>query len=98
MEEAKIEKYLMTQVQRLGYMCLKFTSPGTRAVPDRIIIGKGQVHFVELKAPGQKPRADQLKMHDKLKAHGLVVKVIDSKQGVDDYVRKLIEGEWKFGS
>ena len=46
MEEAKIEKYLTTQVQRLGYMCLKFTSPGTRAVPDRIIIGKGQVHVV----------------------------------------------------
>ncbi|MCY7730786.1 VRR-NUC domain-containing protein [Aerococcus urinaeequi] len=98
MEEAKIEKYLTTQVQRLGYMCLKFTSPGTRAVPDRIIIGKGQVHFVELKAPGQKPRADQLKMHDKLKAQGLVVKVIDSKRGVDDYVRKLIEGGLKIGS
>lgn len=98
MEEAKIEKYLASQLQRRGYMCLKFTSPGTRAVPDRIIIGKGQVQFVELKAPGQKPRADQLKMHDNLKAHGLVVKVIDSKQGVDDYVRKLIEGEMKFGS
>lgn len=93
MDEAKIEKYLTSQVQRLGYMCLKFTSPGTRAVPDRIIIGKGKVYFVELKAPGQKPRADQIKMHSKLKAHGVDVKVLDTKRRVDDYVRGLKEAE-----
>ena len=51
MKESQIERRLVEGVKRLGGMCLKFVSPGTLGVPDRIIItAKGRVIFVELKA------------------------------------------------
>ena len=50
MKESQIERRLVEGVKRLGGMCLKFVSPGTLGVPDRIIItAKGRVIFVELK-------------------------------------------------
>ena len=42
MNESRIERHLVDGVKRLGGMCVKFVSPGTPGVPDRII-------FVELK-------------------------------------------------
>ena len=49
MKESQIERRLVEGVKRLGGMCLKFVSPGTLGVPDRIIItAKGRVIFVEL--------------------------------------------------
>ena len=38
MKESQIERRLVEGVKRLGGMCLKFVSPGTLGVPDRIII------------------------------------------------------------
>lgn len=50
MLESTIEKYLVEEIKKLGGMCLKFTSPSTSGVPDRIIITEnGKVIFVELK-------------------------------------------------
>ena len=55
--EAKVRKYATSK----GCLFWKFTSPGTNGVPDRIIIGPGgQMAFLELKAPGEKPSAQQL--------------------------------------
>ena len=43
-------------------MALKFVSPGMNGVPDRIVLmPDGKMAFVELKAPGKKPRPLQLK-------------------------------------
>lgn len=47
--EAKIEAYFKKAVEKAGYLQYKFTS-GVTGVPDRIIIGDGQMAFVELKA------------------------------------------------
>ncbi len=41
--ENDIEKYLVRQIKRIGALCYKFTSPGTRGVPDRIILYQGNV-------------------------------------------------------
>ena len=50
MTEATIERHLVDGVKKLGGMCLKFVSPSTPGVPDRLIITKdGKVIFVELK-------------------------------------------------
>ncbi len=49
MTESAIEKHLVDGVKKLGGMCLKFTSPTTAGVPDRLIIIDGKVIFVELK-------------------------------------------------
>lgn len=41
------------------------------------------VHFVELKATGQKPTELQEREHEKMRARGFVVRVIDSKAEID---------------
>ena len=50
MKESTIERHLVEGVKRLGGMCIKFTSPGTPGVPDRLIItATGRSIFAELK-------------------------------------------------
>ncbi|HAP5399758.1 TPA: VRR-NUC domain-containing protein [Enterococcus faecalis] len=90
--ENDIEKYLVRQIKRIGALCYKFTSPGTRGVPDRIILYQGNVFFVELKRPGGKPRKDQLKTIEKFKEQLIPVFVIDSKQGVDTLIYAMQSG------
>ena len=47
MTEASIEKRLVEGVKKLGGICLKFVSPSTPGVPDRIVItADGRVIFV----------------------------------------------------
>lgn len=92
MLESKIEKKLVSQVRRLGGECLKFVSPGNAGVPDRIVMmPHGKINFVELKAPGKKPRSLQLAVHDRFKHLGFPVTVIDSLEGVEAFVRALEE-------
>ena len=46
MREQDIERNLTRQVKQLGGLCLKFVSPGTAGVPDRLIIlPSGRVVF-----------------------------------------------------
>jgi hypothetical protein len=50
-KESKIEQALRNEVIKLGGLCLKFKTGQFSGVPDRIILLKGKVWFVELKAP-----------------------------------------------
>lgn len=92
--EEPIESYLVRRCRARHWLCLKFVSPGHRAVPDRIILMPGgQMAFVELKRPGGKPRGDQRAMFRRMQRLGHEVLVIDSREGVD----KLVGGGGKFG-
>ena len=83
MRERDIEKALVRRVKKLGGLCEKFTSPGRRSVPDRLItLPSNRVIFVELKAPGGKPTELQQRDHDRRKSLGCDVRVIDSIEGV----------------
>lgn len=54
MRENYVEKTLRDAVKKQGGWCLKFVSPGTGGVPDRIcLLPGGVLAFVELKAPGR---------------------------------------------
>jgi hypothetical protein len=86
MLERDIEQALVKRVKDLGGKCEKFTSPGRRSVPDRIVTLPGNIIiFVELKAPGKKPTAKQLKDHKERSALGCDVRVIDSLELVDAF-------------
>jgi len=79
--EKDVEAALVRRVKALGGLCEKFTSPGRRSVPDRIItMPNGQIIFVELKAPNKKPTDAQLKDHERRRALGCDVRVIDNKE------------------
>ncbi|WP_054939050.1 VRR-NUC domain-containing protein [Paenibacillus ihuae] len=89
MRERDIETYLRKQVKAAGGLAYKWTSPGNAGVPDRIVVLPfNRVHFVELKAPGQKPTPLQLAQHRELTARGCSVWVIDSKEGVDAFLQE----------
>lgn len=86
--ERVIETYLRDACKARGILGLKFVSPGTRGVPDRVLLGLDAdgapvTIFVEIKRPGAKPRASQLHCHAEMTRHGAHVAVVDTKAGVD---------------
>lgn len=87
--EGKVEKHLRDAAKARGYLCFKFASCGTNGVPDRIVIGNGRTVFVELKAPGETPRPNQLAMHRLMRKAGAEVWVIDTTEGVDAFLENL---------
>jgi hypothetical protein len=87
MRETDIEKYLRKEAVKRGALAMKFTSPGLRGVPDRLVCFPGGIQvFVELKAPGKKPSKQQQYRIKQLEALGCIVRVIDTKAGVDNLI------------
>lgn len=90
MKEYAVEKHLVQKAQECGGACLKFTSPGTAGVPDRIVIlPGGKIGFAELKAPGKKPRRLQRNVLRRLYWLGCRVCVIDNPKSADGFIRRL---------
>ena len=87
MKESVVEKYLREQVELRGGLCEKHTAPGRRGVPDRLVTWLHFMELVETKAPGKKPRPDQVRDHARRAALGVHVPVLDTKAKVDEYVR-----------
>ena len=84
MRERTVEQALTRAVQAHGGLCWKFTSPGLAGVPDRIIVlPGGHVGFVEVKAPGQKPRPVQHHRLNQLHALGATALVVDHPDQIE---------------
>ncbi|MFV0503735.1 MAG: VRR-NUC domain-containing protein [Lachnospirales bacterium] len=78
MREKEIEKKLVSAVKMMGGICPKFTSPGFDGMPDRLVLlPKRKFGFVEVKAPGEKPRPLQIARHKLLIKLGFKVYVLD---------------------
>lgn len=83
MREKVIEQKLGTEVKKRGGICPKFTSPGFDGMPDRLVLlPVGKVGFVELKAPGKKPKPLQLARIKLLRSLGFQVFVLDEKEQI----------------
>ncbi len=90
MQERQIERKLKDAVKDRGGLALKFVSPGTVGVPDRIVLAPGgRVYFIELKAPGKSLSPKQVKMAAVLERLGHQVRVIDSLEKVKRFVEGL---------
>jgi len=84
MNEKAIEQKLVLAVKSMGGIAPKFVSPGFDGMPDRLILlPGGSVAFVEVKAPGNKPRPLQLARHKLLRDLGFKVYVLDSVAGIE---------------
>ena len=90
MREKEIELQLLKAVKRMGGRALKFTSVGFDGMPDRLVLMPGgKCGFVEVKAPGKKPRALQLVRHEMLKALGFKVYVLDAKEQIEEIINEI---------
>ncbi len=90
--ERKIEAKLKGEVENLGGLALKFTSPGMAGVPDRLVLlPKARIVFVELKAPGKKLRPLQQKRKKQLESLGFKVYVIDSYKKIELFLQEVME-------
>lgn len=94
MREKVIEQKLTKAVRQNGGVCWKFTSPGTAGVPDRIILmPKGQIAFVEVKAPDERPRPLQLSRHRLLRKLGFKVYVLDALEDIEKIILEVMNNE-----
>ena len=76
--EKSIERKLVEAVKNMGGIAPKFVSPGFDGMPDRIVLlPHGMMAFVEVKAPGKKPRPLQVSRHGLLQRLGFKVYVLD---------------------
>lgn len=88
--EKTIEKYLVSAVEKLGGLCIKFPPLFFAGFPDRIVLlPRARIVFVETKDKGKKPRRVQTVVHEKLRALGFRVEVLDSKTGIDEFITTL---------
>ncbi len=79
MLEKTIEQKLVKAVKNMGGIALKFVSPGFDGMPDRLVLlPKGKIAFVEVKAPNKTPRPLQLARHEMLQRFGFKVYVLDN--------------------
>ena len=89
--EKQIEQSFVKAVKNMGGIAPKFVSPGFDGMPDRIVLlPYGKFAFVEVKAPGKKPRPLQVSRHGLLKSLGFKVYVLDDTDqigGILDEIR-----------
>ena len=85
--EKVLEKYLVSEVKNFGGWAVKLLSGLVTGLPDRLILlPGGLVAFVEVKTTGKKASVRQLWVHERLKALGFRVDVLDSKEGINNFI------------
>ncbi len=90
--EKQVEDRLRRKTEsKLKGIAYKFTSPGRRSVPDRLLIWPLDNHcFVECKRPGETWTKAQEKHRDKLRAMGHKVYLVDTYEAVDELIEILM--------
>jgi hypothetical protein len=103
--ERDIESYLRIRAKAMGGEVRKVEWVGRRGAPDRLLMVKarplsksldcawckpvGRAVWIELKAPGEKPEAHQLREHIRMREMGQDVRVIDSFELVEAVISEL---------
>ena len=91
MREKIIEQHLVKAVKNSGGIAPKLVCPGFDGMPDRLVLlPKGKIGFVEVKASGKEPRPLQVARHGLLRRLGFKVYVLDAPEqigGILDEIR-----------
>ena len=88
--EKIIERRLVELVKQNKGLCIKLLCNHIIGLPDRLCLFPGsRMIFVELKTTGQKPKKIQVYVHNKIKALGFEVIVIDSINGVNQLIERF---------
>ena len=90
MLEKTIERRLVEGVKALGGMCMKFVSPGTQGVPDRIILtATGRVIFAELKSETGRLTKLQKYTIEQMRKRGADVRVVKGMDAVHELLAEI---------
>lgn len=88
--EKTIEKRLKKRVEDLGGLCIKLVPTFFKGLPDRMVLMPGSgIYFVETKSTGDKPGPRQLYVHNVFGDLGFKVHIIDTKEGVDNFLDEI---------
>ena len=92
--EKVVERKLVELVKINGGMCIKLLCDQLIGLPDRMCLFSGhKIVFVELKTTGRKPKRIQMYMHNKLRALGFRVEVIDTVESVVNFVETILNNK-----
>ena len=90
MREKELEQMLVAAVKNHDGICPKLVSPGYDGMPDRMVLLKGgRMGFVEVKAPGEKPRPLQRARHRMLRKLGFKVYVLASPEQIEEIIDEI---------
>lgn len=90
MREKAIEAKLVKITRSMGGLALKFSSPGFDGVPDRLVLlPKGRIAFVEMKAPCKMFRSLQVRRKRQLEALGFSVYCIDGVEQIGGILSEI---------
>ncbi|MCW6665291.1 VRR-NUC domain-containing protein [Aerococcaceae bacterium NML191219] len=93
MLEKEVERHLVKAIKAKGGLCLKFNCLSMAGVPDRIVLlPYGQFAFVEVKAPGKKLRALQVKRKQQFEKLGFKVFIMDELDKVNAFIDEVENG------
>lgn len=93
---SKLEKDVVAAVKKWceknGVLYIKFSPFGSRGWPDTILIFPGGLHlWVELKAPGKKPRKLQLYRMGQLDRMGAITMWFDNKENCIEELKDCLK-------
>ena len=90
LREKQIEQALFQAVRKRGGIALKLASPSYAGLPDRLVLLPcGHLAFVEVKAPGKKPRPLQEQRLEFLSRLGFQVHVLDSAERIGELLDEV---------
>lgn len=93
--ERDIAAYLTKRVAEIGGIYRKLAYEGRSDAPDYLVMANGLLAFVETKAPGQKPRASQMREFEAIGEHSCEpVFVVSSKEDADVFIHGIADVEF----
>lgn len=84
--ESAIEAHLVRVVKLCNGIERKLQWIARKGAPDRcVFMPNGLVFWIELKRPDGTTESHQLREHDRLRAYGQIVEVLDTVKRIDDF-------------
>lgn len=89
--EGSLQRYLFRRATQAGVYARKMQATGRRGFPDVLLAHGGRVIFVELKHPDGGGWLSEIQKAEiaHMRAAGLNVRVIHSKEGVDSVIQAI---------
>lgn len=86
--EGRVVAAIKKKVKEAGGECRKCSWEGRVGSPDLLVLLPGRHFWVEVKAPGEKPRISQAREIAKLQKAGCIVYVLDSVEAISRIIDK----------